>query len=92
MKRALQMLAGIIPLVVVIIWTTKGANNVWTKNKVTETKIDPVTELSYPVTHDKFVPGLDFLGVGLFSSAALAVVARFIRTNKEPITNKQNQV
>ena len=91
MKRALQLLAGVIPLVVVIIWAAKGANTGWTKTKVQSWTVDEITEIRVPIWQEKFVPGLDFLGVGLFSAAALAGASRFIRTNKEPITIKQNQ-
>ena len=91
MKRALQILAGVIPLVVVIIWAAKGANTGWTKTKVQSWTVDEITEIRVPEWQEKFVPGLDFLGVGLFSAAALAVAARFIRTTNKPTTNKQNQ-
>jgi len=60
MKRALKIIAALIAIVVVAFWAAKGANTAWTKNQISETKIDPVTELPYPVIKDKFVPGLDF--------------------------------
>lgn len=90
MRRALQVLAVIVAVVTLMMWIAKGVNTGWTKNKAQVKTIDPVTEIEQVEWKEVFVPGLDFLGVGLFSAAALAVVARFIRTNK-PITNKQNQ-
>lgn len=88
MKRTLQTLSAVIVFAVVIVWAGKGANTGWTKNKAQIKTIDPVTEIEQIEWKNDFVPGLDFLGVGLFSAAALAIAARFIRTNKEPITNK----
>jgi hypothetical protein len=89
MKRALKIIAALIAIVVVAFWAAKGANTAWTKNQISETKIDPVTELPYPVIKDKFVPGLDFLGGGLTVATLLAFAARFIRIQR---TNSKPQV
>jgi hypothetical protein len=79
MKRTLQTLAAVLAFAVVVVWAGKGAHTGWTKNKEQIKTIDPVTEIEQVEWKKVFVPGLDFLGVGLFSAAALAVAARFIR-------------
>lgn len=91
MKRALQMLAALIAIFVVVFWAVKGVNTGWTIDNLQIKTIDPVTEIEQIEWKKVFVPGLDFLGVGLFSAAALAIASRFIRTNNKPITSKQNQ-
>lgn len=91
MKRALQVLAAVLAISIPAFWIAKGANTGWSKTKIQTWTVDEITEIRVPEWREKFVPGLDFLAVGLFSAAALAVVARFIRTNNKPITSKQNQ-
>lgn len=46
-------------------WFLSGANMGWTKTSVATMQIDPITEISYPVWRNQFVPGVDFLGAGV---------------------------
>ena len=91
MKRALQILAAVIAVTVVVFWSARGERTVWTKTKVQVWTVDEITEIKSPEWKEQFVPGLDFLGGGLFVAGALTVASRFIRTNNKPITSKQNQ-
>ena len=80
MKRTLQILAALIAVMIVTVWLANGASTRWwTQNRVQVMTIDPVTEIESRVWQDKFIPGLDFLGGGLFTAAALAVASRFVR-------------
>ena len=84
MKRALLILAIVLALATVIIWPAKRANPGWTKNKVQVKTVDPVTEIEQIEWQDKFVPGVDVLGVGLLGAAALAGISSFL--NRKPKT------
>ena len=78
MKRALLILAVVLALATVIVWTSKGANPGWTKNKVQVKTVDPVTEIEQIEWQDKFVPGVDVLGVGFLSAGVLAGISLFL--------------
>ena len=71
MRNSLRVLASLIAVSVVGLWLITGAHTGWTKTKVTEMEIDPITEIEYPVTEDKFVAGVEVLGGGLFVALAL---------------------
>jgi hypothetical protein len=88
MRRTLRILAAVVAIATLGFWLGKGAHPGWTKDRVTETKIDPVTELPYPVTQEEFVPGVDFLGMGLVAAGALFVGSLFVRRKNKP---QQNQ-
>ena len=47
-------------------WAAKGYNRGWTKNQVPVNQVDPVTELPFVTYEKRFVPGLDYLGGGIF--------------------------
>ncbi len=55
-------------------WAAKGYNDGWTKNEVPVTRLDPVTEIEYVEYEKRFVPGLEFLGAGVFAGLLLAGV------------------
>jgi hypothetical protein len=46
-------------------WFLSGANTGWTKTSVATIAVDPITEISYPVWQNQFVPGVDFLTAGV---------------------------
>lgn len=86
MKRAIQILAAVIAVATISLWVATGRNTGWTKNRVQVKTVDPVTEIEQVEWQDKFLPGLDILGGGLFAAGALAVSAVFFREQ----TKQQN--
>jgi hypothetical protein len=64
-------------------WWQVGANRGWTKTSVTEMKFDEITEISYPVTVDRFVPGVDLLAVGVGASALLSGVSWILKKRRK---------
>lgn len=71
MKKTLSYLAGIVGILTLVVWLATGAHPGWTKTQVTEMQIDPITELEYPVTENRFVAGVEVLGGGLLLGLAL---------------------
>jgi hypothetical protein len=77
MRKKLRIFALALALVVLGIWFFRGHNTGWTKNKVFHPVRDPVTGIDGSVEEQKFIPGLDFLAVGL-GLAALQFGSSFI--------------
>jgi hypothetical protein len=71
-RTYLRIAAILIAVVITAVWFCGGPNLKWTKNRVGHQEKDPVTELEVTVYEDRFVPGIDFLGTGLFSALVLA--------------------
>lgn len=69
MARFLQILAALCACGVILFWVALGAHRGWTRTETTTTRVDPVTEISYPEIQKGFVPGVDFLVTGLLGSA-----------------------
>jgi hypothetical protein len=86
MKRALQILAVALAVATLSLWLVKGANTGFTKNRVQVKTFDPITEIEQVEWQNKFLPGVDFLGVGLAVAGALLGGSFFIRKQ-----NKQQQ-
>ena len=82
--RWLGVTAGVATLVV---WLTTGAHTGWTQTKVTEMQVDPITELEYPVTEERFVAGVEVLGGGLLLALALWSGSLVIK----PSTNQERR-
>jgi hypothetical protein len=77
MRKMIRLFALLLAVVVVCIWCFGGRNTGWTKNKVFQPMHDPVTGLDGSVEVKKFVPGVDFLALGL-GLAALQFGSSFI--------------
>lgn len=74
----LRMLAGIASLFLFAFWAAAGANRGWTKDQIPVKQIDEVTGIEFVVYKDHFMPGVEFLGVGLLLCIALFAIT-FIR-------------
>jgi hypothetical protein len=62
-------------------WALLGANMGWTKTRVQEKSIDPVTEIEGIVWKDQFVPGVDFL-VGMDTVGMVLIVGSLLGRKK----------
>jgi hypothetical protein len=71
MKKGLRILGAIVGVVTLAVWLATGAHTGWTQTRVTTMKVDPITELEYPETQDKFVAGVEVLAGGVLLSLAL---------------------
>ena len=68
MKIGLRLLALIFALCVILAWFGLGANRGWTKTAEVIKKVDPVTEIEFVEYQKKFIPGVDFIAVGLIGA------------------------
>jgi hypothetical protein len=84
MRAALRIIAAVILLAAVVWWWRAGAHTGWTKTSVQIWKYDEITEISYPETEKRFVPGVDFLAAGGFVSVLLAGAGFLVRKRRTP--------
>ena len=79
MRTTLLVIAACLMLGAVAWWWQAGSSKGWTKTSVQVWKFDEITEISYPESQDRFVPGVDFLLAAGLGSALLCGVAWFAR-------------
>jgi hypothetical protein len=77
MRKKIRIASLLLAMVVLCLWFFSGRNTGWTKNKVFQPVHDPVTGIDGSVEVKKFIPGIDFLGIGL-GLAALQFGSSFI--------------
>jgi hypothetical protein len=68
-------------------WLAAGANRGWTKTQVPITTLDEVTGLTGIAYENKFVPGLDVLGLAWLGAAVLAGASLYGRNAVHPKTH-----
>ena len=78
MKRTLRIIAVVLVVGAIAFWAAAGANRGWTKTRVPEKVVDEVTGLEGVQWQDKFVPGVDLLGLAWLGAGVLAGVSVFI--------------
>jgi hypothetical protein len=71
MRLVLRLSALAVILITVVLWFFGGMNRGFTQTSVQQKHIDPVTELDFYVTEDRFLPGVDFLAGGAAISLVL---------------------
>ena len=79
MKRTLQILALALVVVAGILWFATGANKGWTKTSVEVITVDEVTGIEGRDYRERFVPGVDFVGVALVGAGLLAGASLLFR-------------
>jgi len=79
--KALRILAVIVALGFAGTWLSLGANTGWTKTSVPVKVVDEITGIESQTWEDKFVPGLEFLGGGLFVAVVIGGASFFFRKN-----------
>lgn len=82
MRATIHIIATVILLGSLSWWWRAGAHTGWTKTSVQVWKYDEVTEISYPETVKRFVPGVDLLAGAAGLSVALGAGAFLIRRRK----------
>ncbi len=78
-RLQLRLAAAAIALAALMIWVATGANLGWSKDQIALKKTDEVTGIEYIEYQKKYVPGIEFLGIGLAAAGAIAAASFFIR-------------
>lgn len=84
MKKSLQAVAALVALAAVGIWLATGAHRGWTKTQVEKITVDEITGIEGRSYDKQFVAGVELLGAGLLTAAALAGVSLFFRNQTKP--------
>ena len=71
MRTTFRLAALGVALVTLVLWFFGGPNLGWTKTSVTRMEMEAVTEIAHPVVEKRFLPGVDFLAVGLVGAAGI---------------------
>jgi hypothetical protein len=70
--RRILRLAGLLVFAAALaLWAATGAHRGWTRTQATEMQRDEVTGIEYPVTHDRFVAGVEVPALGAGAAAVL---------------------
>jgi hypothetical protein len=77
--------AVLILVATVAIWATLGAKVGWTQTSVEVRTEDPVTGIEGVTYRDQFVPGVEFLSVGVLGAGLIFAFTLFV-----PITKPKN--
>lgn len=78
--RVMLRIAGaLLALAVFAYWAAAGGNRGWTKDQVAITKTDDVTGIEYVEYQKHFLPGVEFLTLGVGAGLALIGVTFFFR-------------
>lgn len=83
MRAFLRVLSALLLITAAAWWWKAGSHTGWTKTTDRIWKYDEVTEISYPETVERFVPGVDLLAAAALGSAVLAS-ASFLFRRKSP--------
>ena len=79
MNRTLRLIAVALLAGSIAFWAVAGANRGWTKTHIPKKIVDPTTGLEGVRWQDKFVPGVDFLGVAFLGAGVLTGISFFYR-------------
>ena len=71
MRTALQLVAGALAFVGLVVWLFGGPNLGWTKTALAREQIDDVTGIAQIVWEKTFLPGVDFVGATTLAALAL---------------------
>lgn len=60
-------------------WAAKGAHTGWTMDQVPVKQTDEITGIEFVTYEDRYVPGVDFLGLAGGLAAGLFAVSLFVQ-------------
>ncbi len=82
MKTVVRGFAVLILVVTVAIWAGMGAKIGWTQTSVEVREADPVTGIEGVTYRDQFVPGVEFLAVGVLGAGLIFAFTLFVPMTK----------
>lgn len=84
MRPYIRLLALAVLISTALFWFTQGAHTGWTQRYVTRVEVDAVTGIEYPVKEERFVPGVDFLGLSGLAALIVFSASFMFRRAKKP--------
>jgi hypothetical protein len=86
-RRGLRLAALVVLVVGGGFWAAMGAHRGWSMDQVPVKQTDEITGLEYVTYEDRYVPGVDFLGLAGGLAAGLFAVSFFVqRKTSNPTT------
>lgn len=79
MKVWLLALASVLRIASLVLWFALGSNLGWTKTKILETQVDPITQIEFQTARRGFQPGLELLALSWIAAETLSLAAAFVR-------------
>ncbi len=79
MKMVIRAFALVLLIGTVGLWTGLGGRLGWTQTSVPEKRVDPVTGIDFVEYRQGFVPGVEFLALGVGGSFILFAATLFVR-------------
>ena len=86
MKKTLRIIAVLIALLAAGYWFGTGANLGWTKTQVPVKTVDEVTGIEGFSYEKKFVPGVDFVAVGVGAGVLLFAISFAFKNKNQKLT------
>ena len=82
MRRGLRIAALLVALTASVWWVAAGMNRGWTTTSSPVKVVDDITGIEGVTYEERFVPGVEFLGVGLLGAGAMAGISFLFRHPK----------
>lgn len=79
MKMVVRVFALVLLIATVGIWTGLGGRLGWTQTSVPEKRVDPVTGIDFVEYRKGFVPGVEFLTLGVGGAILIFAATLFVR-------------
>lgn len=82
-KRPLRLALRVVALVVLLgsagFWAAKGAHTGWSMDQVPKKQTDEITGIEFVTYEKRYVPGIDFIGLGAGVAAGLFAVSFLVQ-------------
>lgn len=75
LRKGIRIFSAVCLVGVLVAWLALGANRGWTKTSVATQNVDEITGIEFSVFENRFVPGVEFLAVGIGGSLVLAALS-----------------
>ncbi len=86
-RLGLRVVAAVVLAAAAGFWAAKGAHTGWSMDKVPVKQTDEITGIEFVTYEDRYVPGVDFLGLAGGLAAGLFAVSFFVqRKTSNPTT------
>jgi len=75
LRKGIRIFSVVCLAGVLVAWFALGANLGWTKTSVATQHVDEITGIEFPIFENRFVPGVEFLALGIGGAIVLAALS-----------------